>query len=76
MALPRGIINSDISVVHPLSINILPRAATTAGAAASHRGQQKRTADARVEPNGYGSVPFSVDTYGRIGHPAMKLCTT
>jgi hypothetical protein len=31
------------------------------------------TVYARVEPNGYGSVPFSVETYGRLGHPAMKL---
>jgi hypothetical protein len=52
MALPRGITISDISVIHPLSINTLPRALTTAGAAASHRDQQKRTAYARVEPNG------------------------
>jgi hypothetical protein len=27
----------------------------------------------RVEPNGYRLVPFSVETYGRIGQPAMKL---
>jgi hypothetical protein len=26
-----------------------------------------------VEPNGYASVPFSVEGYGRIGQPAMKL---
>jgi hypothetical protein len=67
MALPRGITISDLSVIHLLSINTLPRAAITAGAAASHRDQQKRTAYARVEPNGYGFVPFSVETYGRIG---------
>jgi hypothetical protein len=73
MVLPRGITISDISVIHPLSINTLPRAATTAGAAASHRDQQKRTAYARVEPNGYGFVPFSVESYRRLGHPAMKL---
>jgi hypothetical protein len=76
MVLPRGITISDISdisVIHPLSINTLPRAATTAGAAASHRDQQKRTAHARVEHNGYGFVPFSVESYGRLGHPAMKF---
>jgi hypothetical protein len=28
---------------------------------------------ARVEPHGYGFVPFSVETYGRLGQPAMKL---
>jgi hypothetical protein len=73
MALPRGITISDLSIIHPLSINTLPRAAITAGAAASHRDQQKRTAYARVGPNGYGFVPFSVETYGRIGQPEMKL---
>jgi hypothetical protein len=73
MALPRGITISDLSVIPPLSISTLPSAAITAGAAASHRDQQKRTAYARVEPNRYGFVPFSVETYGRIGQPAMKL---
>jgi hypothetical protein len=43
-----------------------------AGAAASHWDQQKRTAHARVEPHGYGFVPFSVETYDRVGK-AMKL---
>jgi hypothetical protein len=54
MALPRGITISDLSVIHSLSINTLPRAAITAGAAASHRDQQKRMAYARVEPNSFG----------------------
>jgi hypothetical protein len=71
MALPCGITSSDVSVIHPLSINILPRAATTAGAAAFHRDQQKQTAYARVEPSGYGFVPFFMETYGHLGHPAM-----
>jgi multisubunit Na+/H+ antiporter MnhG subunit len=44
MALPQGISIADISVIHPLSLNTISRAATTAGAAASHRDQQKRTA--------------------------------
>jgi hypothetical protein len=68
MALPQG-----ISVIHPLSLNIISRAASTAGAAASHRDQRKRTAYARVEPHGYGFIPFSLETYGRLGQPAMKL---
>jgi hypothetical protein len=73
LALPQGISITDISVIHPLSLNIISRAATTAGAAASHRDQLKRTAYARVEPHGYGFVPFSVETYSRLGQPAMKL---
>jgi hypothetical protein len=43
------------------------------GAATSHCDQQRRTAYARVEPHGYGIVPFSVETYGRLGQPAMML---
>jgi hypothetical protein len=26
-----------------------------------------------VEPNGYSFVPFSVESYGRLGQPAMTL---
>jgi hypothetical protein len=26
-----------------------------------------------VEPNSYSFVPFSVESYGRLGQPAMKL---
>jgi hypothetical protein len=49
------------------------RAADMAGAAATFHDHQKKTAYARVEPNGYGFVPFSVETYGQLGQPAMKL---
>jgi hypothetical protein len=35
--------------------------------------QHKKTAYALVEPNGYGFVPFPVETYGRLGQLAMKL---
>jgi hypothetical protein len=69
MALPHGIYIADISVIHPLSLIIVSRAATTAG----DTDQLKRTAYARVEPHGHGFVPFSVETYGRLGQPAMKL---
>jgi hypothetical protein len=27
----------------------------------------------QVEPHGYGFVPFSLETYGHLGQPAMKL---
>jgi hypothetical protein len=75
LALPQGISITDVSVIHPLSLNIISRAATTAGVAASygHRDQLKRTAYARVELHGYGFVPFSIRTYIRLGQPAMKL---
>jgi hypothetical protein len=54
-------------------MNIISWAATTAGAAASHQDQQKRMAYARVEPHGYSFVPFSVETYGSLGQPVIKL---
>jgi hypothetical protein len=73
LVLPRGITIADISVIHPLSINTLSAAAATAGAAASRHDQQKRAAYVRVEPNAYTFVPFSVENYGRLGQPAMKL---
>jgi hypothetical protein len=73
LALPGGITIADISITHPLAINTLAAAATTAGAAAARRNQQKHATYSRVEPNGYPFVPFSVESYGRIGQPAMKL---
>jgi hypothetical protein len=76
MVLPWGIAIADVSVVHPLSMHLLHRAASTAGAAASHRDHQKRTTYSRLEPNGYEFVPVSVESYGRLSQPAMKLLHT
>jgi hypothetical protein len=76
VVLPRGIAIADVSVVHPLSTHLLHRAASTAGAAASHRDQQKRTTYARLAPNSYDFVPVSVESYGRLSQPAMKLLHT
>jgi hypothetical protein len=73
MVLPRGIAIADVSVVHQLSTHLLHRAALTAGAAASHRDHQKRTTYSRLEPNGYEFVPVSVESYGRLSQPSMKL---
>jgi hypothetical protein len=73
MAMPQGVAIANMSVIHPLSINSLSTAAALPGAAAARRDHQKRTAYAGVEPNGYAFVPFSVESYGRIGQPAMKL---
>jgi hypothetical protein len=70
MALPHGISITDI---RPLSVQIPSRATDMAGAAGSFCDHQKVTAYARAEPNGYGFVPFSVETYGRLGQLAMKL---
>jgi hypothetical protein len=71
MAMPQGVATADVSVIHPLSNNSLSAAATSPGAAAARRDHQKRTAG--VELNGYAFVPFSVESYGHIGQPAIKL---
>jgi hypothetical protein len=73
LALPGRITIVDISITHPLAINTLAATATMAGAAAARRDQQKCATYSPVEPNGYPFVPFSVESYGRIGQPAMKL---
>jgi hypothetical protein len=54
-------------------LNALTFAVATAGAAAAPGDLQKPPAYVRVDPNGYGFVPFFVDTYGRLGQPTMKL---
>jgi hypothetical protein len=76
LALPGGITIADISVIHPLSINTLSAAATTAGAAvvaAARCDQQKPAMYAGVEPNDLPFAPFSKESYGRLGQPGMKL---
>jgi hypothetical protein len=60
-------------VIHPPSNNTLSAASGTPGAAAAHQYQQKWAAYGKVEPHGYPFVPFSVETYGCLGWPAMKL---
>jgi hypothetical protein len=71
--MPQGFSIADVSFSYPTSLNTLSRAEATAGAAASHWDRQKRMAYARVEPNGYSFVPFSVELCGRLGRPAMKF---
>jgi hypothetical protein len=73
LALPQGITIADVSIIRPLSINTLPAAAATAGAAAARRDQQKRAAYSPVELHEYTFVPLSMESYGRLGQPAMAL---
>jgi hypothetical protein len=74
--LPCGTAIADVSMVHPLSTHLLHRAASTAGAAASHRDQQKRTTYAWLEPNGCEFVPVSAESSERLSPLAMKLLHT
>jgi hypothetical protein len=43
------------------------------GSSVAARDQRKGHAYPQVEPNGYCFVPFSVESYGRLGLPAMKF---
>lgn len=72
MDLPQDISIMDVSVAHPFSLNILPWVAATAGAAVSARDQQTQRAYVRVEPSGYGCMPFSVKSYGHLGQAEMQ----
>jgi hypothetical protein len=48
-------------------------AATTYGAAAARRDREKRQTYGQLEPNGYPFIPFSVETYGCLGKPAISF---
>jgi hypothetical protein len=54
-------------------LQILSHSADTDGATASFRDQHKKAAYARVEPSGYGFIPLTVESFGRLDQPAMKL---
>jgi hypothetical protein len=79
LAMPQGIYIAHVSVARPLFINSLLATAASAGAASARQDHQNRSAYVVVEPNGYAFkvkfkfVPFSVELYGCIGQPAMKL---
>jgi hypothetical protein len=51
----------------------LRRENSRCASAVARRDHQKRTAYAEVERNDYDFVSFSVESYGHIGQPAMKL---
>ena len=73
MALGTGMSVVDVSVTHPAGAASRAAAANSDGAAAARRDAEKRRAYNRLEPNGYPFVPFSVETYGRLGKPAIAL---
>jgi hypothetical protein len=63
----------DVSAVRPPSANTLSAAAEIVGATAARRDALKQASYSRVEPNGYTIVPFTTESHGRLGVPAMKL---
>jgi hypothetical protein len=73
MALEAGLAIVGVSGTHPPGVANWAAAARTDGAAADGRDREKRRAYSRLESNGYPFTPFSVESYGRLGKPAMDL---
>jgi hypothetical protein len=73
VALGTGMEVVDVSVTHPGGVRNAAAASARAGAAAATRDAEKRGAYNRLDANGYPFVPFSVETYGRLGRPALAL---
>ena len=68
----RGVQVVDVSVTHPTAVRTLVAAAYTAGAAAAVRDEQKRKKYAAAgDAAPYAFTPLTVETYGRMGGPAM-----
>jgi hypothetical protein len=42
-------------------------------AAAARRDREKSRTYGQLEPNGYPFIPFSMETYGRLGKPAISF---
>ena len=64
----------DVVWVHPAGRAQRRAASRSAGAAAQDADGRKRTQYRRlVGLDGYKLVPFSVETHGRLGRPAMQL---
>jgi Reverse transcriptase (RNA-dependent DNA polymerase) len=67
----------DVSVTHPAAATYAARAAREVGAAAAERDAHKRRLYAgRGTGQDFDLVPFSVETYGRLGGPAMRFLRT
>jgi nucleotide-binding universal stress UspA family protein len=76
LVLPDALTVTDISVVHPAAPTYVAGAAQTDGSAAAARDQLKRARYETEDPAAYAFTPFSVETYGRLGKPAMELLNT
>jgi hypothetical protein len=73
----KGLVVTDVSVVHPATNSFFRRAAHTAGAAAALSDASKF-----CKYGGGGQVvsgsftPLSIESYGRLGWPAIQLLQT
>jgi hypothetical protein len=63
----------DISAIHPGARKFRRAAANTAGAAVAYVNEQKRRQHRRQGPTRYLFVPLTLETYGRLGKPLMRL---
>ena len=66
MVLPSGMTFVDISVIHPADFSDVQAALIVEDAA-------KRVRYESIDLNGYTFVPISVETFRRLGKPAMEL---
>jgi hypothetical protein len=72
LVMPDTVVVADVSGVHPAAPTYAAGAAVTDGAAARVRAKRAHYAQAGVgEP--YDLVPLSVESFGRLGKPAMGL---
>jgi hypothetical protein len=76
LALRSALTIADVSVIHPAASTYVAAAARTTGSAAAVRDRHKQARYDRGDAGGYAFVPLSVETYGRMGAPAMKLLNT
>jgi hypothetical protein len=68
---------TDVSVVHPAANSFFQQAAHAAGAAASARDAAKsRKYGGGGQVAGGSFTPLSMESYGRLGRPAMQLLQT
>jgi hypothetical protein len=76
VALDSGVTVMDLSVTHPPDVALRAASAATDGAAAAHRNAEKCRAYNLLAPNRHIRVPFSVETYGRLGRPTVAFLGT
>jgi hypothetical protein len=73
----QGLVVTDVSVVHPAANSYFDRAAHTAGAAASLRDASKfYKYGGGGQVTGGSFTPLSMESYGRLGRPALQLLQT
>jgi len=76
LALPNALTVADVSVIHPAARTYMRAAAAATGSAAAVRDRQKTARCDREDMGGYAFVPLSVESYERMGEPAMQLLNT